>query len=202
MLQESARVRSIADASRAARAPEAGARDVNQRHALLGARRGRHPRRGSHTGPCHLFPLSSRLTYSSFHFCELLHCSLILKGIEEALKLQMRADQPENNRQFEFTIKQLHTGQLHLLLLSSSRSYFLWLSFTITIPSHSLYNSEGDETVRKNGAGEATAHDGADSDVEKANDEFDDEEQDGVEPELDLNEVVRTEAGERSGDVF
>ena len=31
-------------------------------------------------------------------------------------------------------------------------------------------------------------------------DEFDDEEQNGVEPDLDLNEVVRTEAGERSGE--
>ena len=31
-----------------------------------------------------------------------------------------------------------------------------------------------------------------------ADDEFNDEEQDGVEPDLDLNEVVRTEAGERS----
>ena len=30
-----------------------------------------------------------------------------------------------------------------------------------------------------------------------AEDEFDDEEQDGVEPDLDFNEVVRTEAGER-----
>ena len=79
MVQESARVLRIADASRAARAPEAGARDVNQRHALLGARRGRHPRRGSHTGPCHLFHLSSRLTYSSFLFCKLLHWSLILE---------------------------------------------------------------------------------------------------------------------------
>ena len=110
----------------------------------------------------------------------------------------MRADQPENNRQLEFIIKLLHSGQLCPLLLSSSRLYFLWLSLTITIPSLSLYNSEGDETVRKNGAGEATARDGADSDVEMAYDEFDDEEQDGVEPEFDLNEVVRTEAGERS----
>ena len=33
-----------------------------------------------------------------------------------------------------------------------------------------------------------------------ADDEFDDEEQDGVEPDLDLNEAVRTEAGERSGE--
>ena len=31
-------------------------------------------------------------------------------------------------------------------------------------------------------------------------DEFDYEEQDGVEPDLDLNEVVRNEAGERSGE--
>ena len=31
-------------------------------------------------------------------------------------------------------------------------------------------------------------------------DEFDDDEQDRVEPDLDLNEVVRTEAGERSGE--
>ena len=114
--------------------------------------------------------------------------------------MQLRADQPENNHQLEFIIKQLHSGQLRPLLLSSSCSYFLWLSFTITIPSLSLYNSEGEETARKNGAGEATARDGADSDVEKADDEFDDEEQDGVEPDLDLNEVVRTEAGERSGE--
>ena len=40
----------------------------------------------------------------------------------------------------------------------------------------------------------------ADSDVGMADDEFDDEEQDGVEPDLDFNEVVRTEAGERSGE--
>ena len=33
-----------------------------------------------------------------------------------------------------------------------------------------------------------------------ADDEFDDEEQDGVEPDLDLNKVVRIEAGERSGE--
>ena len=33
-----------------------------------------------------------------------------------------------------------------------------------------------------------------------ADDEFDDEEQDGVEPDLDFNEVVRTVAGERSGE--
>ena len=135
----------------------------------------RHPRRGSHTGPSHLCPFSSRLTYSSFLFCELLHCSLILQGYEETL--QMRADQPENNRQLEFIIQQLHSGQLRPLLLNSSRFYFLWLSFTITIPSLSLYNSEGDETARKNGAGEATARNGADSDVELADDEFDDDAQ-------------------------
>ena len=109
-------------------------------------------------------------------------------------------DQLENNRQLEFIIKQLHSGQVRPLLLSSSRSYILWLSFTITIPSLSLYNSEGDETSRKNGAGEATARDGADSYVKKADDEFDEEEQDGVEPDLDLNKVVRTEAGESSGE--
>ena len=109
----------------------------------------------------------------------------------------MRADQPENNRQLEFIIKQLHSGQFRPLLLNSSRSYFLWLSFTMTIPSLSLYNSEGDETARKNGAAEATARDGADSDVVMAEDEFDDEELDGVEPDFYLNEVVRTEAGER-----
>ena len=33
-----------------------------------------------------------------------------------------------------------------------------------------------------------------------ADDEFYDEEQDGVEPDLDLNEVMRIEAGERSGE--
>ena len=87
----------------------------------------------------------------------------------------MRADQSENNRQLEFIIKQLHSGQFRPLLLSSSRSYFLWLSFTITIPSLSLYNSERDETARKNVAGEAAARDGADSDIKIADDEFDDE---------------------------
>ena len=46
----------------------------------------------------------------------------------------------------------------------------------------------------------ATALDGADSDVEMADDELTDEEQDGVEPDLDFNEVVHTEAGERSGE--
>ena len=100
----------------------------------------------------------------------------------------------------KFIIKQLHSGQLRPLLLSSLRSYFLWLSFTITIQSLSLYNSEGDETARQNNAGEATARDGADSDVEKADDEFDDEEQDGVEPDIDLNEIMRTEASERSSE--
>ena len=44
--------------------------------------------------------------------------------------------------------------------------------------------------------------DGADSNVEMANDEFDDGEQDDVEPDLDFNEVVRTEAGERSDERF
>ena len=58
-------------------------------------------------------------------FSELLHCSLLLQGFEETLKLQMRADKPENNRQIEFIIKQLHSGQLRPLLLSSSRFYFL-----------------------------------------------------------------------------
>ena len=76
-------------------------------------------------GPSHLFSLSSRLTYSSFLLIELLHCSLILQGFEETLKLQMRADEPENNRQLEFIIKELHFGLLRPLLLSSSRSYFL-----------------------------------------------------------------------------
>ena len=52
--------------------------------------------------------------------------------------------------------------------------------------------------MRNNNAGEATARDGANSHVEEANDEFDDEEQDGVESDLDLNKMVRTEAGERS----
>ena len=72
--------------------------------------------------------------------------------------------------------------------------------YSIIIPSLSLYYSEGEETARKNSAGKATARDGADSDVEMADDEFDDEKQDGVEPDLDLNKVVRTEAGERSGE--
>ena len=118
---------------------------------------------------------------------------MILQRIEETLKLQMRAYQPENNRQLEFIIKQLHSGQLLPLLLSSSRSYFLWL--TINIPSLSIYNSEGGETARKNVAGEATSREGANSDVERADEEFDDEEQDGVEPKFDLNDMVRTEAG-------
>ena len=42
--------------------------------------------------------------------------------------------------------------------------------------------------------------DGTESDVKMADDEFDDEEQDGVEPDFDLNEVVRNEAGERFGE--
>ena len=68
------------------------------------------------------------------------------------------------------------------------------------IPSLPLYKSEGEETARKNGANEATARNGADSDVDMADDVFDVGEQDGVEPDLDLNEVVRTEAGDRSGE--
>ena len=147
-----------------------------------------------------LVRLTSFLSPHIFFIClrELLHCSLlILQGFDETLKLQMRADQPENNRQLEFIIELLHSGQLRPLLLSSSRSYFLWLSFIITIPSLSLYNSERDETVRKNGAGEGTARDGADSNVEMVDDELDDEEQDGVELDLDLNEVVSNEASER-----
>ena len=137
----------IACAERAAQTPEAGARPVHRRRSLLGARRARYLRRGSHTGPCHLFPLSSRLTYSSFLFCELLHCSLILQGFEETL--QIRADQPENNRQLEFIIKQLHSSQFRPLLLSSLRSYFLWLSFTITIASLSLYIIRGRQDCAK-----------------------------------------------------
>ena len=112
----------------------------------------------------------------------------------------MRAEQPENNRQLEFIIKQLHSSQFCPLILKSSRSYFLWLSLTITISSLSLYNSERYETARKNGFCEATARDGADSDVKLTDDEFDDEVQNCVEHELDLNEVVRTEAGERSNE--
>ena len=45
-----------------------------------------------------------------------------------------------------------------------------------------------------------TARDGADWDAEMADDEFDDEEQDGVEREFDLNKVMRTEADKRSGE--
>ena len=185
-------------AESAVRKPEAGARAVHQQRSLLGAWRASYKRRGSHTGPCHLFLLSSRLTYSSFLFCEFLHCSLILQAFEETV--QMQAEQPENNCQLEFIIKQLHSSQFRPLILKSSRSYFLWLSFTITILSLSLYNSKRYETARKNGFCEATARDGADSDVEMTDDEFEHEVHNCVEHDLDLNEVLRIEAGERSGE--
>ena len=141
----------------------------------------------------HIFHFSSVSCFS----CDLrlfkLCCSLlILQGFAEMLKLQMRADQPENNRKLEFTIKQLHSGQLRPLLLSSSRSYF----HSLLRFHRSHYTTQRGTRPRKNGTGEATACDGADSDVEMA----DDEEQYGMEPDLDLNKVVRTEAGERSGE--
>ena len=55
-------------------------------------------------------------------------------------------------------------------------------------------------TALTNGANEATARDKTDPDVEITDDEFDDKEQDGVEPDLDFNKVVLTEAGERSSE--
>ena len=73
-----------------------------------------------------LSPLASHILHFSSVSCFTARCALlILQGFEETLKLQMRADQPENYRQLELIIKELHSGQLRPRLLSSARSYFL-----------------------------------------------------------------------------